>query len=555
MANIRIASLGGVGENGKNMYIVEVDDQIFILDAGIKYPDIDMYGIDAVVPNIDYLIQNKDKIAGIFVSHGHEDNIGAIPFLLKSLKSRIYGTHFTISIIESLLESNNMDISKYKLFRINANKVMKFGKISVSFFSTTHSIPESIGISIATEDGAIVYCTDFNFGNPAEDSYETTFDKITDISKHKVLALMTESINASALNRVSNDSLLEHNFNSEVIHFHGRIFVGAFSTDLIRIQKIIDLATKLERRVAIRSINNERLIKVAMASNYLRIPEKYYVDLSKLTSEEIDELKDIVIIVTGFRFEPYFSLVKMATGTDELIKFKKNDKVVLVCPPVPGTERQTTNAINTLCQYGTYLVSYDKTILRSTHASPDDLKMVYAMLKPVYIMPIKGEYRHMYDQMQVALGNGYDRDHILLTDIGEVIHFKDGILDSEREIIPHGDLFVDGTSVGIVDQDVIQERSKLAEEGVIIVYAALDMRKRCLIGNVNLTYRGFTHSFSEEALTNSLGGVLESIIRNAFKKSVFKIDDVKESICKELENLAYRYTRHRPIIIPIINEV
>ena len=242
MSNIKIMSLGGLGENGKNMTVVEVNNKIFILDAGMRYPDIDMYGVDLVIPNIDYLISHKQNIQGIFISHGHEENVGAIAYLLKQLHTKVYATNFTISIIEEMLKQHHLNIKEYKLYRINANKVMNFGDVDVSFFNTTHSLPETIGISINTKDGSIVYCTDFNFSSVSNYKYRTTFEKITDLGKNKVLALLAESVNAGVSNRVTTDTLLEHHYKSVLLENNKRIFVAAYVSDLIRIQKIIDLS-------------------------------------------------------------------------------------------------------------------------------------------------------------------------------------------------------------------------------------------------------------------------------------------------------------------------
>ena len=555
MANIKLFSLGGIGENGKNMYIVEVNSKIFILDAGIKYPDVDMYGVDAVIPNFDYLLKRKEDIQGIFVSHGHEDNIGAIPYILKHLKTRIYGSHFTISLLEAHLIENGEKIKDYKLFRINDNKILKFDDVIVKFFNTSHSIPESLGIVISTKDGDIVYCTDFNFVMNGLGTYHTSFDKITQIMKDKVLALMCESVNASSINRINNDSLLEYNYNTILTLKHQRNFVGAFSTDLIRIQKIIDLSIEAGKKIAIYPCKMERIIDVAMKANYLKVKDGYLIDLNKLSNEEIANLDNIVIIVTGFRFDPYFTLTKMATGDHERFKFTTKDKVVLVCPPTPGTERQTTAAINTLCEYDTDLTSFDKTVLRSTHASPDDLKLLYNLTKPEYIVPIKGEYRHMYDHLLVAKSAGYDRDHVILLDNGEGIEFKDGKLVKDHFNVPVGDLLVDGSSVGIVDNAVLEERSRLAEEGVIIVHATVNLRKRILENKVSISSKGFTHKLTEEELNNFLSGTVERIINNALKKKNWNNNDLNELIEKEISNLCYRYTKHRPIIMPIINEI
>ena len=358
------------------------------------------------------------------------------------------------------------------------------------------------------------------------------------------------------INRINNDSLLEHNFKSILSRYFKRIFIGAFSTDLIRIQKIIDLSIAANRKLAIINCNDERIINVAIDANYLKIDEDHFININDYSKEEIAALENVVIIVTGFRIEPYFTLVKMAMGEDERIKFVKNDKVVLMCPPIPGTERQTTDAINRLCEYDTDLSSFDKTVLRSAHASPDDLKLLYNLLKPEYVIPIKGEYRHMYDHLQVALEAGYDRKNVILLDNGEIIEFDDGKLsDSAHEIIPTGDLLVDGSNVGFVDNNVLEERSQLAEEGAIIIYGTVNLRRRMIEGHVEITARGFTHSINEQELNNSFGLTVERILNNSLKKKKWDLNETCEIIEKEVSNLSYRFTKHRPIIIPVICEV
>ena len=555
MSKIKIMALGGLGENGKNMYVVEVDEHIFILDAGMKYPDIDMYGVDGIIPDLDYLIRNKNRIEGIFISHGHEDQIGALPYLLKNIQTRVYGTHFTISLVESLLAEHNMDIQKFKLFRINANKVMKFGDVSVNFFNTTHSIPESIGIAISTSDGVIVYCTDFNFGSFSSPTYQTTFDKITDIGKTKVLALLSESISAGTIGRISNDSVLDYKFNNVLTHTKGRIIAGAYSTDLIRIQKVIDLAAAAGKKIAVICKKNERIIDVSIKSNYLRIPEELRYHLDDMTEENNNEIDDLLVIVTGYRNEPYSTLVKMAMGADPKIHFNKNDKVVLMCPAVPGTEKLVTDAINTLYEYDTNLVIFDKTVLRSSHASPEDLKMLYTMLKPEYVIPIKGEYRHLYEQSIVLKEAGYDKSHVLLLDNGDVVTFNDGVLSEDMDKVHVGDVFIDGSNTGVVDINVVKEREVLCEEGVIYVYGAIDMRKRALVSKCTMTSKGFASGFDDEELTNALGDLMDKMIKNALTKKGFNLENLKESLSHELGKIVTRYTKHKPIVIPVIAEI
>ena len=553
MANIKLLALGGLGENGKNMYIVEINNRIFILDAGLKYPDIDMYGVDAVVPDLTYLIENKDRIEGIFISHGHEDNIGAIPYMLRNLPMRVYGTHFSISLIENLLVDNKMNIKEYKLFRINDNKVLKFGDVQVTFFNTSHSLPESVGICLSTPDGTIVYATDFNFMPSTEEHYFTSFSKITDLGKSKVLALLTESIGTSATGRIVNDSLLEHNFNNVLTHSHTRIIMAAYSSDLIRIQKIINLALAGGRKIAFVGHKGEKLVETAINANYLKVPEGSYCVLKQMDDVNKNDDESLVVIVHGQREEPYTMLVKMLFGEDKYLKITPNDQVIIMCPPVSGTERLATNTINTLYRYDTNLLIYDRSILRTSHASKEDLKLMYAMLKPVYVMPVKGEYRHMYEQMLVAEDAGYDRDHILLLDNGEAIELTDGHI-TNRDKVKVGNIFVDGSLIGDVNENVIKDRENLAEEGAIIISAHYDIRLRKIIKGPTLTTKGVVNALLTEELSKRIIDLTIRIFENAMAKKNYGLELAKTGVIEEVTKLISRATKHQPSVIPIFVE-
>lgn len=547
MAQIKITALGGLGENGKNMYVVEVDGQIFIFDAGLKYPDIDMYGVDAVVPDISYLIANKDKIVGIFLSHGHEDNIGAIPYLLRNVQANVYGTHFTISLIENLLIANKMDIKKYRLYRINETKCLLFKNLQIKFFNTSHSIPESLGICLYTSDGVIVYATDFNFMPTNENRYETNFSRLTDLGKENVLALMSESVGTSTIGRISNDSLLEHNFNNVLTYAKNRIIIGAYSSDLIRIQKIIDLAVIKLRKIAFVGNKGEKVVETAILNNYLRIPTGYLV-----STEDIPNINDneLVIIVHGQREEVYTMMAKMSFGEDPRLQLQASDQIIFICPPVSGTEKLTTDVVNTLYRNGLELTIYDKDILRSSHASRDDLKLMYNLIKPKYIIPIKGEYRHMYEQMLVAKESGFDRSNIILLDNGEVIKFLDGKKET-TELVPVGNVFVDGSLIGDVNEDVIKERESLSTEGVLIINVYYDIRERKLIKAPIINSKGIVGKMEDGELQNQIKTLTTRIFENALWKKNYSLDSTKQTIVDELSRLLFKMTKHRPLIMII----
>lgn len=550
MANIKFFALGGLGENGKNMYVVEVNQHIFILDAGVKYPDIDMYGVDAVVPNMDYLIKNKDRIEGVFISHGHEDHISALPYLLKSIPTRIYSTHFTISLIENLLQNHKMDIKKYKLFRINENKILNFGDdVTVSFFNTTHSIPESVAISINTEDGSIVYCTDFNFENTNFGKYQTSYDKITDLGKNKVLALLAESLGAGMIDRIKNDSLLEHSYKNILVNSENRIIISAYSSDLSRIQKIINMSVANNRRIALIGKNTEKIVNVAVKSNYLSIPKDRLVSLKPISDKNPENIdKDLVVIVAGIRNEPYNMLVRMALGEDNFIKIRPTDTTISMCPPVPGTEKHAIDSLNTLYRFDVNVEIFDKKILRSAHADKEDLKLLYSMLKPEYIIPIKGEYRHMYEQFLVAKDANYDENKIFTLDNGQVIEFNDGIA-SQGETISTGDIFVTGVTLGSVNEKIMKDRETLAEEGALIFNVNYDSRLRKVISVTDIITKGLTYSSSYKEFNDKVIELATRLVNNSLVKKSFNSEFVEEILADEIGKITFRITRHRPVII------
>ncbi len=555
MANIKFFALGGLGENGKNMYVVEVDEHIFILDAGLKYPDIDMYGVDAVIADVSYLVENKDRIEGVFISHGHEDHINALPYLLKQIPTRIYGTHFTICLIENLLLKNKMNIKNFKLFRINENKVLKFGDVSVSFFNTSHSIPESVAICINTIDGSIVYCTDFNFSLTNYNKYQTSFTKIADLSKHHVLALLTESIGAGTIDRIKNDSLLEHAYKNVLVNAKGRIIISTYASDLSRIQKVINLSIDKGKKIAILGSMAKKIIDIAIDANYLSIGNDALVVLDEIKEDGTQNLdNNLVVIVTGVRNEPFNQLLKMANGDHRFLRLVESDTVVVMTPPIPGNEKNAINALNLLYRFDINLTIFDKKILRSSHADKDDLKLMYAMLKPDYIIPIKGEYRHMYEQYLVAKDYGYNDDNILLLDNGQIVEFVDGAL-VEGGKINTGDIFVDGSLLGSVNENVIKKREMLAEEGVILVCVNIDTRLRRVESIPDIITKGLAYDIAFEELNLKVKELIMRLVNNNLVKKSFASEKVSQTLEEEVTKIVMRLTKHRPVVICTIIDV
>lgn len=560
MSNIKISALGGLGENGKNMFLVDVDNHLFILDAGLKYPEVDLYGIDAVIPDITFLLENRHRIEGIFITHGHEDHIGALPYILENINIRIYGTHFTICLIENLLTEHGLNIENYKLYRINENKTLKFGDVIISFFNTTHSIPESVGIAITTEDGTIAYCPDFSYNTTVGAKYKTSFDKITEIGKG-VLAVMPESLGAGDHDRVSSDRIFEHTFNNLLTNAKGRIIVGAFSTDLNRIQRIIDLSINYGKKIAVIGRKAQHIIDIAIKTDYLKIPQGHLVNLKfiedKNGSEVYDELsqnKDLVVITAGIRHEPYVSILRMLNKQDRLVQLTQNDSVVIISNPVPGTEKFAMQVLDTLYRNDIDVTLFDKKILRSSHANAEDLKLFYAMTKPKYILPIIGEARHLYEHAKIAQSAGFDKDHIFTLSNGDVLEFNNGVPSLSQTKIPVGDILVDGSLTGLIDETVIKERENLAEEGSIIITANINSEKRKIIGNPVVTSKGFV---SKQPIENWLELVMEIFQRtfqNHARRPRFELEALKKAVQEDVRQLAYRQMKKNPTIIVLLIE-
>jgi len=551
MSKIKLFALGGLGENGKNMFVTEVDDRIFIFDAGLKYPSVDLYGVDAVIPNISYLVDNAERIEGIFISHGHEDHIGALPYLLRHINIRVYGTHFTIKLIEDMLIEEGMAIEEFRLYRINENKTMKFGSCSVTFYNSTHSIPESVGIALHTDQGVIVYAPDFNFDQNAEVKYQTSFDKLLELSKKGVLALMSESIGSGTLNRPINDYLLTHTISDVFNRGNNRVIVTAFSSDLDRIQKIINIAVSNNRSIAIIGRKAQRIVDIAMNTEYLKIPKDRLVNLKYIDEKNKNEIENLVVIVTGNRHEPFYVLQRMVNKNDRLITLNESDHVIIMTPPVPGTEKIALRTVDTLYRNNIKVTKVTKDIMRSSHANADDLKMMYNLLKPKYVIPIIGEYRHQIKQAKIAKEAGFEADRVIVLDNGEAVLFEDGIVKSKSQI-PSGDVLVDGSIIGDINEVVIKDREMLAQEGIFIISCNVNARSKKIINNPEIVTRGFVYGENKDEIDFYVKKKFETVVKASLDKRGMDWSDLNQTLKDEIGKEIYRISKKRPIIIPVV---
>lgn len=552
MSRIRFFNLGGLGENGKNMTVVEVDKALFILDAGLKYPTVDLLGIDAVYPDFEYLEGRKDDIQGIFLSHGHEDHIGAVCELLKRFNINVYGSHFTISILEDNLQEAEMPIAAYRLYRINEDKKLRFGNVKVEFYSVNHSIPEALNIAIITEDGAIVYAPDFSFDVNIDIKYHISFDRINDIAKYGVLALASESIGTGNINR-PNNHLEYENIVTKAVMKNKRVLFSLYSTDLDKIQRVVDIATRYNRRIALIGRKTQRIVNIAIERGYLNIPKDKLVNLKFLTEEIKNDDKDLVIIVAGVRHEPFYMIQRMCNGQDKLIQINKDDEIMLLSPIIAGTEKIAQRTLSMVLATGANINQIQKSQIKSSHASPEDLKMLYAMLKPKYIIPIVGEFRHQYQQRNVATDAGYPKENILLLENGQVAEFENGNLISTSEFIETGDILRDGSLIGDINSVVLKDRGQLSAEGIIFVSISVDTTYRIVLGGPEVVSIGFM--CDDDQYIDELKKICLCNVYRYLNKRNLDLSKANEDLRKILADFIYKISKKHPFIIPSIINV
>ena len=552
LSQIRFFALGGLGENGKNMYVVEVDQQLFILDAGIKYPGQELYGVDEIVPDYRMLIRAKDRIKGIFLSHAHEDHIAAIPHILKDMNVPVYASNFTMQIVEDMLKEENIDTSALKLHTITQNSIIKFGNVKVTFFNTTHSIPESVGIAIHTVDGVIVYTSDFTFDQSSDLMYQTDFRKINEIAEKNVLMLLSESLGSTLELNGGVNSTLKHKLNSIYTNAEGRIIVTLFSSDLRKIQRIVDISLAHHKKIAIIGRRAQRIVDIAIQSGYLNIPQESLVSLRFIDDKNKNDDKDFVALVTGNRHEPFYMLQRMCKKADRLIHIQPEDTVILMTPPVPGTEKMAARTLDVLFRSDAQVKQIDKRLLTSAHATADELKMMMNLLKPKYVVPTIGEYRHQYGLKRLALEIGYKNDEVFLMDNGDVLTFDGKDTFVSKNDINVGEILIDGTAVGDVNDFVMKDRELLAEDGALLIVSHINPKTKQILGDIKIVTKGFVYVQESEELLNQVKELFEKISKKHLGGKYINWNDYKRDVRNEINYYIYQQTRRSPITIPVI---
>jgi len=552
LSKIRFFALGGLGENGKNMYVVEVDKEYYILDAGIKYPSAELYGVDEIIPDYRVLVRIKDRIKGIFLSHAHEDHISALPHILKDLNVLVYATNFTMQIVKDLLVEEGYNLDELTLNTISQNSIIKFGNVRVTFFNTTHSIPESVGIAIHTLDGLIVYTSDYTFDQSGDIKYQTDFRKINELSEKNVLALLIESLGSTLELNGGVSSNLNHRLNSIYANAEGRIIVSLFSSDLRKIQRIIDISLLHNKKLAIIGRRAQRIVDIAIQNGYLNIPNESLVNLRYIDDKNKNDSNDIVALVTGNRHEPFFMLQRMCKKADRLIHIDEKDTVILMTPPVPGTEKMAARTLDILYRSDAQVKVVDKRLLTSAHATAEEIKMMINLLKPKYIIPTIGEYRHQYGVKKLAQEINYSDDSIFLIDNGDVITFDNKEAYVSKSEINVGEILIDGTAVGDVNDFVMKDRELLAEDGALLLVAHVSPKNKQILGEVKIITKGFVYVQESEELLNQVKETFVNVSKKHLEGKYINWNDYKRDVRNEISRFIYQETKRSPITIPVI---
>ncbi|MCK9236303.1 MAG: ribonuclease J [Acholeplasmataceae bacterium] len=546
---IGIFALGGLGEVGKNTYIFEIEDQIFIVDAGILFPDEHLLGIDYVIPDYTYLQQNQDRIVGLFITHGHEDHIGAIPYLLRQVKiPKIYASGIAIDLIEYKFMEHK-DITPPFIEEYKSYYKYRFKGVEISFIRMTHSIPDMFGIVFTTPKGHIFHTGDFKVdftpvGPPAE------FDKLAKIGSEGVLCLLSDSTNAERDELIISDSKVGQSIHELFTRIKGRIIIATFASNMYRIQQIIEAAVLNERKVAVFGRSMERAIEAGMQTGYIKAPKDTII-----SGEQLHQLRpeQVCLLVTGSQGEPLAALSRIANGSHRQVQAMAGDTVIFSSSPIPGNQEGVNRTINRLFRLDVNVITHGP--LADTHTSGHgaqiDLKMILSLIRPKYFIPVHGEYRMLKHHHNLAIETGVLPENILIMDNGEVAAL------SETEIrlagrVPSGDVYIDGTGIGDIGSDVIKERKYLSEEGLFSVVLSLDTKERKLICNPTVISRGFIYMKDNEALTNQLADEVKVISEAALKDKIVHIPNLKQKVIDTLNTKIFEITQRKPLIIPIV---
>ena len=548
---LKIISLGGLNEIGKNLTVYEYGGDIIVVDCGMGFPDDDMYGIDVVIPDVSYLIKNQSKIRGIFITHGHEDHIGALPYVLRSINAPIYATRMSMGLIRLKLEEHRL-LSKTKLITCEAGDVVKAGKFSVEFIHVNHSIADAVAFAIKCPVGTCVHTGDFKIDSTPIQGGMMDLARLGELGKEGVLALLADSTNVERPGFTRSERSVGASFDALFRGCEERIIVTTFASNVDRIQQIIDVAARYGRKVAVTGRSMENAMKVSTELGYMNIPDGVVMDLNHIKSLPKNK---ICIITTGSQGETMSALTRMAFNTHRQVDLMPGDRVIISASAIPGNENAIGNVVNELYRKGAEVMNERELALHvSGHACQEELKIVHALVKPKFFIPVHGEQRMLQIHARLAQGMGMDPSHVLVSDIGRVMELTP---NSARlaGTVTAGQVFVDGYGVGDVGSVVLRDRRHLAQDGMIVVVLSMSGEDGALVSGPDIITRGFVYVKESEGLMEELRQVAMEAIQGVDTRYATDWSAIKSAIKGDLSNYLYKKTKRSPMILPVIMEV
>lgn len=548
--DIRIIPLGGVGEIAKNMYIVEVDDEMFMLDAGLKFPEDEMLGIDIVIPDIQYVLENKHKLKGIFLTHGHEHAIGAVSYILEQVEAPVYGSKLTIGLVKENLKARQIN-KKIRYYVVNNESVMRFKGVNITFFNTTHSIPDSIGVCIHTSYGAIVYTGEFKFDQSLHGHYAPDMKKMAELGEEGVFALLSDSTEAEKPGYNTPENVIESHMFDAFAKVTGRLIVSCYASNFIRIQQVLNISNRLNRKVSFLGRSLESSFSIARKMGYFNIPKDLLIPMSEVENYPKNE---VIIIATGMQGEPVEALSQMARQKHKIMNIQKGDSVFLAITASANMEVIIGNTLNELVRAGAHIIPNNKKIHASSHGCMEELKLMLNMMKPEYFIPIQGEFKMQIAHAKLASEAGVNPEKIFLAEAGDVIHY-DGEDMSLNEKVNAGNVLIDGIGVGDVGNIVLRDRHLLAEDGIFIAVVTLDPKNRRIAAGPEIQSRGFVYVRESEALLKEAEEKVREIVEAGLQEKRIEWSEMKQNMRDQVSKLLFESTRRRPMIIPVISEI
>lgn len=549
--SLKIIPLGGLGEIGKNITAIEYKDEIIVIDCGISFPDEDMYGIDLVIPDIKYLLDNKNKVKGLFLTHGHEDHIGAIPYILKQINIPVYGTKLTIGLVKNKLKEHNM-LSKSNLNSIRPGELIKLDELAIEFIRVTHSIAESCALAIHTPIGTVLHTGDFKIDYTPIDGKLMDLNRIAQLGQEGVLLLMADSTNVERAGHSLSEKIIGETLNRIISNAKGRVIVATFASNIHRMQQIADASMIYDRKIVFSGRSMENISNVAMDLGYLHIPEESIIGIEDLNRYPSDK---ITIITTGSQGEPMAGLSRIAYGSHRHISIEQDDLFIISASPIPGNDKLVSRVINQLYRKGVEVIYEDlEEIHVSGHAYKEELKLIHTLVKPKYFMPVHGEYRHLKHHSDLALKLGMDKSNVFTLETGQVLEIsQDKAIATEK--VHTGVVFVDGIGVGDVGNIVLRDRRDLARDGMVTIVVAINKETYSIVSGPDIITRGFIYARESEDLINKIKDVAKEEIEICLGNNILEWQVLKGRVRKSVEQLLYHKTKRRPSVFPIIMDI